>query len=124
MNTVKFKERLLGKEQELIESIARFDNEARESKTAEVEDPIDQVTSAELKAGAFGISTIEAKTLQQVRAALQRIEDGTYGQCIDCDRPIEPARLEAVPWTPYCLADQERHDAEAAGAATAGSSFE
>jgi DnaK suppressor protein len=48
--------------------------------------------------------------LQQVRAALQRIEDGTFGYCIDCGKPIEPARLDAVPWTPYCREDQEKHD--------------
>lgn len=99
-------------QEELIDSITRFDADARESRSAEVEDPIDQVTSSEAKAGAFAVSTVEARTLEQVRAALQRIEDGTYGTCIDCDRPIEPARLQAVPWTPYCRADQEKHDAE------------
>ncbi|HTU45584.1 MAG TPA: TraR/DksA family transcriptional regulator [Bryobacteraceae bacterium] len=116
MNTATFKKRLLAKQQELLESITRFDDDARESRSAEVEDPIDQVTSSELKATAFTLSTVEAKTLEQVRAALQRIEDGTYGKCIDCGRPIEPARLEAVPWTPYCRADQEKHDAEEAAA--------
>lgn len=114
MNTATFKQRLLAKEQELLASIARFDNDARESRSAEVEDPIDQVTSSELKATAFAVSTVEARMLEQVRAALQRIEDGTYGECIDCGRPIERARLEAVPWTPYCLADQEKHDSETA----------
>ena len=115
MDTGKFKQILLAKERELVESIDRFGSAGREARSAEVEDPIDQVTSAELKAGAFAVSTIEANTLQQVRAALERIEDGTYGVCIDCGRMIEPARLEAVPWTPYCRDDQEKHDAEAAG---------
>jgi DnaK suppressor protein len=110
MDIARFKQRLLDKQQELLHSIARFDSEARESRSAEVEDPIDQVTSSELKAGAFAVSTVGARTLEQVRAALQRIADGTYGECIDCGRPIEPARLEAVPWTPYCRADQEKHD--------------
>ena len=117
MNTGIFKQRLLAKRQELVERISRFDNEARESRSAEVEDPIDEVTSSELKATAFAVSTVEAKTLEQVRAALQRIEDGSYGECIDCNREIEPARLEAVPWTPYCRADQEKHDSEAANPA-------
>jgi DnaK suppressor protein len=114
MNTAAFKERLLAKEQELLANIARLDDDARQSRSAEVEDSIDQVTSSELKAAAFAVSTVEARTLEQVRAALQRIRDGSYGQCIDCGRRIEPARLEAVPWTPYCRADQEKHDAEAA----------
>jgi DnaK suppressor protein len=114
MNTARFKQRLLEKQQDLLDNIARLDNAAREARAAEVEDPIDQVTSSELKAGAFAVSTVEARTLEQVRAALKRIDDGAYGVCIDCGRRIEPARLEAVPWTPYCLADQEKHDAEAA----------
>lgn len=112
MDIARFKQRLLEKQQELLDNIARFDNDARESRSAEVEDPIDQVTSSELKAGAFAVSTVEARTLEQVRAALRRIEDGAYGECIDCGRPIEPARLQAVPWTPYCKADQEKHESQ------------
>jgi DnaK suppressor protein len=110
MDTQHFKQRLLARERELVEDIARFENEARESRAAEVEDPIDQVTSSENKAASFQESTLAAETLKQVRDALRRIDDGSYGKCIDCDRPIEPARLEAVPWTPYCLADQQKHD--------------
>ncbi len=110
MNIEHFKQRLLAREQELIGEISRFEEEARESRSAEVEDPIDQVTSSEMKAAAFQESTLAAQTLREVRAALQRIADGTYGTCIECDRAIEPARLEAVPWTPYCLADQEKRD--------------
>jgi DnaK suppressor protein len=112
MNTEKYRERLLAREKELRHIISRLLSEARESSSAEVEDPIDRVISSEGKAAAFGVSTAESKMLQQVRAALQRIDDGAYGTCIDCGRPIEPARLDAVPWTPYCRADQEKHDAE------------
>ena len=110
MDLARFKERLQAKEQELVDEVVRFENEARESRASEVEDPIDQVTSSENKATSFLESTLAANTLKLVRGALRRIEDGTYGKCVDCDRPIEPARLEAVPWTPYCRADQERHD--------------
>lgn len=116
MDTALFKQRLLAKQQELLDSIARSENDARESRSAEVEDWVDEATSSELKETAFAVSTVEAKTLEQVRAALQRIKDGAYGKCVDCGRPIEPARLEAVPWTPYCRADQEKHDAEDADA--------
>jgi RNA polymerase-binding transcription factor DksA len=35
--------------------------------------------------------------------ALQRIEAGTYGQCLIDGGPIDPKRLDAVPWTPYCI---------------------
>lgn len=116
MNTDIFKQRLLAKEKELQERIAEASNEGREARGAEVEDFADEATSSELQSTAFAVGTLETRTLEQVRDALQRIKDGTYGRCIDCGRPIEPARLEAVPWTPYCLADQEKHDSEAANA--------
>ncbi len=40
---------------------------------------------------------------QQVLAALQRIEDGTFGQCVSCGGKISKARLDAIPFTPYCI---------------------
>jgi len=110
MNIKQLKESLLAREQELLADIVRFENEARESRAAEVEDPIDQVTSSENKAVSIQESTLVAQVLKQVRDAVRRIDDGSYGKCIDCGRPIEPARLQAVPWTPYCLADQKKHD--------------
>jgi DnaK suppressor protein len=38
----------------------------------------------------------------RVHAALARIEDGTYGTCERCGKPINPARLDAIPYTTYC----------------------
>ena len=40
----------------------------------------------------------EQSLLTEVQAALKRIEDGTYGQCIVCGKPIPEKRLEAIPW--------------------------
>ena len=114
MKVQRYKDLLLKREQELTEEAARFDEEARNSRVSEVEDPIDAVTSDEGKATNFQLGDVAARNLQQVRAALQRIQDGTFGICIDCGRPIEAARLKAVPWTPYCRDDQEKHDRAAA----------
>jgi DnaK suppressor protein len=46
--------------------------------------------------------------LLQVRAALERLAQGRYGQCEDCGEAIGTARLEAVPWTLHCVACQDR----------------
>jgi DnaK suppressor protein len=108
-----YRQRLLAKEQELVDLIARFENEARELPSAEVEDFADQATSIELKTVALEESALAAQTLSEVRDALRRIDEGTFGKCVDCGRPIEPARLEAIPWTPYCRGHQEKHDREA-----------
>lgn len=40
--------------------------------------------------------------ITQIRAALRRIADGTYGECVRCGDVIAPARLDALPWTPLC----------------------
>ena len=48
--------------------------------------------------------------LRNVRAALGRIRDGSYGTCLHCEEEIKPRRLEAVPWTPYCIRCQEAAD--------------
>ena len=111
MDTARFKRRLLEKERELLADIERLQTEGREPRDSEVQDEGDEATSSEVQATAFQESSLEFQTLQQVRDALQRIEDGTFGKCIDCGREIQPARLEAVPWTPYCFEDQQKHDA-------------
>jgi DnaK suppressor protein len=45
----------------------------------------------------------EQDILQDVDDALRRIGDGTYGTCQQCDRPIDVKRLDAIPFTPYCV---------------------
>ena len=107
-----FEQRLLQKEKELLADIQRLQTEAREPRENEVRDEMDEVTSSEARDTAFQESSLEFETLQQVRDALQRIEDGVFGKCIDCGREIQQARLEAVPWTPYCLEDQQKHDSD------------
>jgi RNA polymerase-binding protein DksA len=48
------------------------------------------------------------ETLAEIDAALQRIEDGTYGICEVCGKPIGAERLAAIPWTRLCIDDQRR----------------
>ena len=45
----------------------------------------------------------EEETLDQIAAALERIEDGIYGSCIECDGRITKPRLKAIPFTPFCI---------------------
>ena len=40
--------------------------------------------------------------ISRIRFALGRIADGSYGQCVRCGEDISEARLDAVPWTPFC----------------------
>jgi DnaK suppressor protein len=52
-----------------------------------------------------------ASLVRDVRAALNRMDDGTYGLCIDCEEPISAMRLAAVPWAARCLSCQEHLEA-------------
>ena len=54
----------------------------------------------------------KARNLTQIRSALDRIDLGTFGICLDCEEPVSSKRLAAVPWAEYCLHCQEVHDAE------------
>jgi len=110
MNIDGFKQTLLRKQRDLQANIARLEDEARESGEDEVRDSTDDATSSQGASESLQEDTLESETLIQVEDALQRIQDGTYGKCHDCGRPIEPARLEAVPWAAYCLEDQAKRD--------------
>jgi DnaK suppressor protein len=110
LNTDHFKTRLIGKERELLSDLTQLESEARAPVRPDVGDPIDEATSTEIAATSNAESSVEWRMLNLVRGGLRRIDAGSFGRCVDCGRAIEPARLEAVPWTPYCLRDQERHD--------------
>lgn len=51
----------------------------------------------------LGLMENEELVLEQIEAALERIEEGTYGICIDTGKRIPKARLNAIPYTPYCV---------------------
>ena len=57
---------------------------------------------------ALKLRQTDAKILQAIEDALQRIEKGTYGICRDCGEPIAEARLRAIPWTRVCIACKEK----------------
>lgn len=53
----------------------------------------------------FTLSLMEndETTLEQIEGALERIEDGVYGQCVECGKRVPKARLKAIPYTPHCV---------------------
>ena len=53
--------------------------------------------------------------LTQVDAALARMRDGTYGECVDCGVDIAPARLAVYPTAMRCVACQEKHEKRVSG---------
>jgi len=49
----------------------------------------------------------ESKLLKEVQAAMNRVEEGTYGICLRCEEEIPEKRMKAVPWAAYCVGCQE-----------------
>ncbi len=52
----------------------------------------------------------EFNQLRNARAALSRIQEGSFGTCQQCDEDIHPKRLAAVPWATFCIRCQEAVD--------------
>ena len=50
----------------------------------------------------------EGDTLELIEAALERIEDGRYGLCVECESTIPKMRLNAIPYTPFCVKCAEK----------------
>src|SRR5262249_2662410 len=52
----------------------------------------------------------ESKLLRDIRAALERIEEGGYATCLNCEERISSKGLKAVPWASLCIDCQELDD--------------
>jgi RNA polymerase-binding transcription factor len=100
-----YRQRLLALERKLAERIRREVDTARDVREDQP-NAGDLAHVDELKEGYLALAQTDSAILAQLRAALQRIDEGTYGRCIVDGEPIELARLESAPWTPYCLKHQ------------------
>jgi DnaK suppressor protein len=103
----KFKKLLLARRQELQRSIAQTQEEGRAMQNSYGPDEGDRANSSLDKELLFHQTTHSRGLLGAIDAALGRIADGTFGQCMVCDEEIGAKRLEALPWTRYCISCQE-----------------
>jgi DnaK suppressor protein len=72
------------------------------------QDIADKAANSYTKEFLFHQSNSERQLLQLVEGALDRIREGVFGQCTSCGAEINAKRLDAVPWTRYCIACQEK----------------
>jgi DnaK suppressor protein len=108
MNLDHYKALLLAQEQELVARRSRIGAEQLEAGDGAAGDIGDDSVKDEQKAKLFTQDEANANILDDVRLALGRIADGSYGRCAVDDQPIEEKRLEAAPWARYCA----KHQAE------------
>jgi DnaK suppressor protein len=102
----KYKEILLARQTELSNVLRNRDAITIEKSP----DALDEVQHAAERELAIRNLDRESNLLRMVRAAIRRIEDGSYGTCMHCDEEISQKRLNAVPWAPYCIQCQEMAD--------------
>ncbi len=77
-------------------------------------DALDEVQHASERELAIRNLDRESNLLRNVRSALRRIEDESFGVCLHCEEDISPKRLNAVPWAPFCIQCQEQADRQRA----------
>ena len=106
INIQHYKKRLLDLEKQLAEQADRDVEDARGELIDTPHDAGDASVSDVAVESDFTQAELDSMILQQVQDALRRIEQGTFGRCLVDGGPIEPKRLEAVPWAPYCLKHQ------------------
>ena len=73
-------------------------------------DQMEEIQAASQRALAVGDLDRKFNQLRDSRAALRRIQDGSFGTCQECDEDIHPKRLAAVPWAMFCIRCQEAAD--------------
>jgi DnaK suppressor protein len=103
-----FKKRLELRQQELRRMVVRTEQDGRTVDEDSAQDIADRAASSYTKEFLFHQSNNDRQLLQMVESALERLREGSFGECISCGKEINPKRLEAVPWTRHCIECQEK----------------
>lgn len=108
----KLKEQLLLTKQRIINGGLLKSNEDLTVASEDLPDEADLATNVIHQQVSFNLRNRELAKLRLVEAALQRIEDGTYGCCLDCDEEIHLTRLKNQPWAAFCIIHAEERERE------------
>ena len=73
-------------------------------------DQLEEIQAASQRALVVCKLDREFNQLREARAALRRIQEGSFGTCQECEEDIHPKRLAAVPWASFCIRCQEAVD--------------
>jgi DnaK suppressor protein len=99
--------KILEAKQDELERIVRNRDAIAIEKSADALDEVQHAAEREL---AIRNLDRESNLLRNVRSALRRIEEGSFGVCLHCEEDISPKRIAAVPWAPFCIQCQEQAD--------------
>jgi len=107
-----YKKKLLEKKDSIIKKLSQVYSESKEVEAEIAQDVVDKAESSYTKEFLLSLSDAEQKQLFLIDQALRRIEKCEYGICQMCRQEIGKKRLDAVPWTPYCINCQEKKEEE------------
>jgi DnaK suppressor protein len=96
------REALVHQRQQLL-SVVRSTQAQMAEKTKDLPDVSDQASEGYGDELAVGLMAIEAAQLEDIEAAITRIDNGSYGLCADCEKPIPRKRIEVLPFARRCL---------------------
>lgn len=104
----RFKKRLLHQKHLLERSTLSVVEQGREAIAEDAQDTIDQAVFSYQKELLFSRGSHDHGQLSLVKRALERLKNRSFGKCVECGNQIGAKRLEALPWTPYCIDCQEK----------------
>ena len=102
-----YRDRLLGRREGLFRQVTEAEMSSRERDLEATQDPADMAANAYTKELLVSMSANDRRLLELIDEALDRIEEGEYGECVHCGEPVQEKRLEAVPWARHCLRCQD-----------------
>lgn len=104
----RLEEKLRQQQSQMERNMMTAVQQGRQTVADDAQDVADQAVSSYQKELLFTQGTSGHSQLGLIRLALQRLREGGYGECIHCSNTIGAKRLEALPWTPYCIDCQEK----------------
>ncbi|MCX6575663.1 MAG: TraR/DksA family transcriptional regulator [Candidatus Aminicenantes bacterium] len=107
-----YKKKLIVRRNEIVRRLSEFRNESKEVETDIAQDVADKAESSYTKEFLLSLSDVEREQLFQIDAALKRIERKEFGSCQMCQKEINRKRMNALPWTAYCIECQEKSESE------------
>ncbi len=105
-----YKKRLLAKQEELLRLVSKSEADGRQVDEEVTQDIADKAANSYTKEFLFHQSDDNRRVLQLVKEALDRIKNGSFGQCVVCLEEVQQKRLEAVPWARHCIECQEKQE--------------
>ena len=106
----KYRKQLLAKREELLERVKAARDSEKESTGKEAPDLGDRALSTVIRDLSYQLTAGERDIVRRVDLALDRIESGEFGVCVECEKKVQLGRLDAVPWARHCIDCQELHD--------------